>query len=183
MTPIQCLEEAKSRFIVLYHDDPATLNRLLRQALLKMQEKAGVIAEMWTSETMFSVPARCHAIAGCCDSARRFVPWRFDPENCAVSLRIYPKHEPPYCLEYFLEISKWPDDEELPGKIDALLCDYLEALIAVPNMQRQREAYLMTGMQTAVQELPTISELKQRVAELELAMEDNKALIPPHSYF
>ena len=44
MTPSQVLEEAKGRFVVLYHDSPEALERLLRQALGKFQDKAGSIA-------------------------------------------------------------------------------------------------------------------------------------------
>ena len=38
-------------------------------------------------------------------------------------------------------------------------------------------------MVQAAQELPNISELRQKVAELEVIMEENKALIPPASQF
>lgn len=183
MTPKQVLEEAQSRFMVLYHDDPAALERLLRQALAKMQEKAGVLAEMWTEDTAFPTPQHMSSIASCCDAQRRYVPFRFDVEHGSVTLLPHPKNTAPFCLIYFLNLRDWEEDKDLPGQCTSLLTDYLEALIAVPNTQRQKETYLVTGMQSAAQELPQISELKMRCAEIEQAMEDNKAIVPPASYF
>ncbi len=38
MTPSELLEEVKGRFVVLYHDAPEALDRLLRQAMAKFQD-------------------------------------------------------------------------------------------------------------------------------------------------
>lgn len=210
MTPTEILDEAKRRFIVLYHDNPDDLERLLRQALGKYQDKAGMILEVWSDSPSFSIPAHFHAVAGCCDAKRRHMSWRmgemdaeetipavFDEETGdmvtpeetvtvqkpAIVVQVGSKHEAPYCLYYFLDLRHWPADTPIPGDCDALLLDYLEALIAVLNTQRQREAYIMAGMSQPAQELISASELKQRVTELEMMMEDNKALVPPHSRF
>ncbi len=51
------------------------------------------------------------------------------------------KHEPPYCMVYFADLRSWPLDEALPQDCVPLLADYLEALIALPNTQRERHAY------------------------------------------
>ena len=58
----------------------------------------------------------------------------------------------------------------------------LEALIAVPNTERQRNTYLWTNV-NASQDLLSTQELKSRITELEGMMEDNKAIVPPASYF
>ncbi|MBE6441323.1 MAG: hypothetical protein E7022_03190 [Desulfovibrio desulfuricans] len=190
MTPAEILEDAKSRFMVLYHDDPDALARLLRQALGKYQDKAGVILEAWQEGTAFKIPQHFHTVAGCCDTRRRYVPWRYGTaENEAgetvrvIELDVGKRHAAPYCLYFFCDLRNWDMDEPLPGDCDALLCDYLEALIALQNTKREREAYLTAGMAEAAQTLPVEQELRQRVAELEAAMEDNKAIVPPASMF
>lgn len=186
MTPAQALAEAKSRFMLLPHDDPEALEKLLRQALGKMEEKAGVLVEVWSETPMFDLPPHFRSIASCCDTRRRFAPFRICHDSIGephIKLQLYDKHEPPYCLTYFCDLRNWDADEDLPGQCDALLVDYLEALIAVQNTQRQREAYLTTGMQTAAGDLQSTTELKQRIADLEQEMENSKAIIPPASYF
>lgn len=210
MTPNEILEEAKRRFIVLYHDNPDDLERLLRQALGKYQDKAGMILETWSDEPAFPLPASFHAVAGCCDNKRRHMNWRtgtieieetipavYDEETGeivtpaktvtvqkpCIDVKVGKKHEAPYCLYYFIDLRHWDADEPIPGDCDAMLLDYLEALIAMYNTQRQREAYIMAGMSQPAQDLIPASELRQRVTELELMMEDNKAMIPPASRF
>lgn len=190
MTPTEILDDAKSRFMVLYHDDADTLARLLRQALGKYQDKAGIILEVWHEGATFKLPANFHNIAGCCDAQRRYIPWRYttieeeDGSTCrAIILTPTARHVTPYCLYYFCDLRNWELDSPLPGDCDSLLCDYLEALIAVQNTKREREAYLLSGMTEAAQTLPSEMELRQRVSELEVAMEDNKAIVPPASMF
>ena len=73
-------------------------------------------------------------------------------------------------------------DKELPSESVSLILDYLEALIAVPNTERQRNTYLWTNV-NASQDLLSTQELKSRITELEGMMEDNKAIVPPASYF
>ena len=101
----------------------------------------------------------------------------------AIILTPTARHVTPYCLYYFCDLRNWELDSPLPGDCDSLLCDYLEALIAVQNTKREREAYLLSGMTEAAQTLPSEMELRQRVSELEVAMEDNKAIVPPASMF
>ena len=181
MTPIQLLEDATRRFMVLYHDDPVDLRRLLRQALGKFQDKAGYIAEHWTWDTVIEPPKGFQAVASVCDRRRRYVPWRVCPEDGGIILDPLDKNESPYCLYYFLNLRDWPHDRDLPGDVPPLLEDYLEALIALQNTERQRNAMNLTGQMT--QDLPPVSELKQRVREIEMEMEDSKNIIVPASYF
>ena len=83
MTPLELLEEVKGRFIVLYHRDDAALKRLLRQALGKYQDKAGVILqtsyEAGTKEA--EIPDLYLTVAACQDEDGRFVPVFVDDEN------------------------------------------------------------------------------------------------------
>ena len=86
-------------------------------------------------------------------------------------------------MVYFADLRSWPLDEALPQDCVPLLADYLEALIALPNTQRERHAYLLAGMSQSASELPSAQDLRMRISEIEQAMEDNKALIPPASHF
>lgn len=186
MTPAELLQEAKSRFIVLYYDDPANLERLLRQALRKFQDKAGVVMEAWFEEPEFLCPLHYHAIAAGCDSKRRHMAWRINTDEDGlkyISLQKTSRHQAPYCLYYFANLQDWPLNEPLPQDVPALLADYLEALIGVKNTWMERHTYLQTGMHDSAQQLLTEQELRQRVAELEEEMESCKALIPPASTF
>ena len=250
MTPNQLLEEVKGRFIVLYHDDPAALERLLRQALRKFQDKAGLILSVTTSATAKALPfSRVRRVAVCCDAGRRFIPHTvevmelgFDSEgnpiipesvrteataatsepacpSCAawnvcniaksscpflsgspssstqaeadpdmgtekfavVQLHVSARHVTPYRIEYFADLGNWPGDEDIPGDVPALLADYLEALIAVPNSERARFTAYTTGI--PAQDIPSLTELKQRIEELETEMEECKALVPSTSWY
>lgn len=186
MTPGQLLEEVKSRFMVLYHNDQKTLERLLYQALGKFQDKAGVILEAWFEEPDFEAPPRFYAVAGCSDAKRRFIAHRLEKDSDGkIIVKLCPrsKNEAPYCLYYFCSLRDWKMDEDLPGDCDALVSDYLEALIAILNTKKEREAYLQSGMTDAAQTLFSEQELRQRVADIEREMEDNKAIVPPASMF
>lgn len=251
MTPNQLLEEVKGRFIVLYHDDPAALERLLRQALRKFQDKAGLILSVTTESTAKALPfSRVRRVAVCCDAGRRFIPhtvevmelgfdsdgnpvipdsvktdstaaascepdcpscaaWNVcniakaacpfhhsstssstkaeaDPDKgtgkfAVVQLHVSARHVTPYRIEYFADLADWPGDEEIPGDVPALLADYLEALIAVPNSERARFTAYTTGI--PAQDIPSLTELKQRIEELETEMEECKALVPSTSWY
>lgn len=186
MTPAEILEETKSRFMVLYHNDPERLALLLKQALGKFQDKAGAILEFWQNDAVFKLPPHFRAVAGCCDNKRRYVAWRnaVDEEgNPVISLNVKTRHVAPFCLYYFCDLRKWPEDKDLPGDSAILIMDYLEALIAIVNTKMEREAYLLAGMNDAAQILPTEQELRQRVTDLEIEMESAKAIIPPASWF
>ena len=78
MTPSELLEEVKGRFVVLYHDAPEALDRLLRQAMAKFQDKAGVLLEVWSETPVIPLPAHFKSVATCCDAKRRYAPFRVE---------------------------------------------------------------------------------------------------------
>ncbi len=177
MTPLELLEEVKGRFIVLYHNDDAALKRLLRQALGKYQDKAGVILqtcyEAGTKEA--EMPDLYLTVAACQDGDGRFVPVFVDDENkklvfdvSADNLKIR--------LYWLARLRDWPDDRELPYGCVGLVGDYLEALIDIPNTQRTRDAY--SDIQGPTQDLPSLQDLRARLSDLELQMEDCRAIVP-----
>ena len=186
MTPFEILAEARSRFITLYHKDQAALERLLDQALGKFQDKAGAILEIWSDDPVFVAPPLFRAPANCCDRQKRYIPFfmeRNEDGARIIRLKLLSRHQAPYCLYYFCDLRKWNKNEDLPGDCAALICDYLEALIAVYNTKREREAYLQAGMNESAQTLLSEQELRQRLTELEQEMEAAKAVIPPASMF
>lgn len=181
MTPQEILDEVIRRFMVLYHNDPEDLKRLLRQALAKYQDKAGYICETWYSSAIILPPERLSGIASISDKKKRYVPWHVDMPEGVIVLDVLDKNESPYCLSWFVNLRDWPLDEDLPGDVPTLLADYLEALIAVQNTERQRNAMLITGQQT--QDLSSVQDLRQRIRDIEIEMEENKSIIVPASYF
>lgn len=178
MTPLELLEEVKGRFVVLYHDDEAALLRLLTQALRKYQDKAGVILSgrypSGTSDAPF--PECFLSVAACQDARQRHVcvteDWEnkrlvFDTQDATGELTLY----------WFSHLAAWPPKKNLPYGCVGLVGDYLEALIDIPNTSRARDAY--HDINGPVSDLPSLAELKGRLAELELQMEECRAIIPP----
>lgn len=179
MTPQELLDEVKGRFVVLYHDNDAALQRLLRQALGKYQDRAGVILKMKLPAGTLEadVPDFFLSVAACHDEAFRFVPVTVDEE--AGKLRPQPgvSNAGEMTLYWLARLRDWPLDKSLPYGCTGLVGDYLEALIDIPNTARTRDAY--HAIDGPVTDLPSLQELKSRLAELELAMEENRAILPP----
>lgn len=177
MTPLQLLEEVQDRFILLFHDDEAILHRLLRRALGKYQDKAGVLLQMNTSETLIPLPDLCAGIAACSDAKGRYIPAQLDTEDCALRLESSAKHQSPYVILYFANLRDWPLEKPLPSECLELVSDYLEALIALPNTGRAWKVMASTHLSTA--DLPSTEEAQARITALEIQMEEAKAVIPP----
>ena len=197
MTPKDLLDDVKSRFMVLLvgqnkvDQNDQKLEKYLKQALGKYEDKAGVILEVWQDDVNFILPLPHYLYAiGACDAKRRYVPWRkaveTDEDGKQIEfIKLLPtlRAAAPYCLYYLADLRNWPSDINLPRECASLVADYLEALIAVQNSERLQNLYLTTGMHDSVQNIPSQQELRQRIAELEVAMEENKAIVPPASYF
>ena len=183
LSPLAILEEVQRRPMVLYHNDPEDLQRLLKQALGKFADKAGYICESIEHETEFFPPHPCFkTVASIADCKGRYVPWYMDMYDRNIKLSPLDKNEPPYRVYWFVDLRRWPLTERLPGDCPPLLADYLEALVMLQNTKRERSAMMMTGSPQA-SELPSEQELRQRIADLETEMEENKNMIVPASYF
>lgn len=177
MTPQQLLEEVQGRFVVLYHKDESALNRLLAQALTKFQDKAGVLFTLRTNEPQVPIPEGFWRVASCHDSASRFVPTQPDRESGVLYLGTEPRNRPPYTVHYLVKLTAWPLDKDLPTSCISLVSDYLETLISIPNTERTRGILNATGQ--ASDHLPAEQELRTRLTELEVEMEEAKAMLPP----
>lgn len=178
MTPQELLDEVKGRFVVLYHDNDAALQRLLRQALGKYQDRAGVLMETrypaGTLET--DLPDFFLGVAACQDEACRFVPVTVDEESQKLRFQPGTANAGELTLHWLARLRDWPLDKPLPHGCTGLVGDYLEALIDIPNTARTRDAY--HAIDGPVADLPSLQELKSRLAELELSMEENRAILP-----
>ena len=177
MTPLELLEEVKGRFVVLYHNDDTALQRLLRQALRKYQDKAGYIMDTHLPEgtTEWDLPRGFLSLASCQDQRFRHIPTQIDQlENKLLFKPVSRTGE--ITVYWLVRLSDWPLDENLPYGCVGLIADYLEALIDISNTSRRRDVY--SGIDGPIQELPAVQDLKARLLELEQQMEDNRAVLP-----
>ena len=175
MTPTQLLDEAKNRFVVLYHKDTASLNLLLKQALGKYQEKAGCIGTVQVilkDEGVIDKPSDYLEIMTAIDANTRYVESSVTIDKINVEIRENVT-EFPVTVHYFQNIRDWEAGKSLPPGVSSLLLDYLVALIDVPNTERERAVAMSTGQQI---ELPSKQELQERVLQLEETMEESRSI-------
>lgn len=177
MTASEILEAAKSRFVVLLHREAPALEVLLKKALGKYQEKAGVIVKKKVSEgTVVALPPHLLDIAIIHDERRVYVP--FDISEGNIELETTAATVYPISIHYFVDLRSYVGTEEdLPTGCVDLLEDYLHALIDVPNTERHRGVMISTKQQPT--DLPSPQELQERVFMLEQSMEDRQAMVPP----
>ncbi len=179
MTPYELLEEAKARFIVLYHDDEEELERLLYYSLGKFQDKAGSIASfrMEGGGGVGPLPPDCLEVSMVVDARGVYHDHITDGQNITVET-FDNETAYPLTIHYFQNLRKWDGETNLPNGCVSLVLDYLIALIDIPNTERERGAALATGQQV---ELPSKQDLQARLDALELAMEEAKAIVMPVS--
>lgn len=182
MTPTELLDEAKARFIVLYHNDATNLGLLLKQALGKYQEKAGCIGTFRIEEEDEGskiAPSDFLEICAVLDANTKYVDATVTSTSTRkeISVEIIDgETEFPITVHYFQNLRDWGSDTDLPTGVSGLVFDYLVALIDIPNTERERAVLLSTGQQV---ELPSKQELKDRVQQLEDAMEESRSIGVP----
>jgi hypothetical protein len=98
-----------------------------------------------------------------------------DEEDAGKLVIDDPGEYPPHEIYYFVKLTDWPSDEDLPGEVLSLLMDYLSILIEIPNTRRARAVAANAGLQN---EFMSEQELLGRKTEIELQMEENKAMLP-----
>jgi hypothetical protein len=174
MTPNELLEIALSGFQIVYVES-AKQQILLRQALGVYQDKAGVIRKIVfeDDETEADTPDNFLSIVVAQDADGIYHEANESDETITVTAQT--NSVTPYTVHYFVNLRDYDADEDLPGDGISLLLDYLVALIAIPNTARERQIATATGLQA---ELPSDEELRTRKSNLELAMEENQAIIP-----
>ena len=177
MTPQQLLEEVKGRFIILFHSDESALTALLRQSLGKFQEKAGIIFSVSAESATIPLPPDYWRPAMAHDAKWRYVPSRLNRETNEILLDTDSRNVSPYSLYYLISLRDWDMERDLPTSCISLVMDHLETLISIPNTERARMAASSTGLSSS--EFPSIQDIRARVAEIEMQMEDSKAMLPP----
>jgi hypothetical protein len=174
MTPAELLEQAQSHFLVLYHNDPEALDRLLREALGKYQDKAGVIEQISLGTLAeIEVPEHFLKIAVAQDATGNYHEASVVDGQIQVTERT--SSTKPYTVHYFVDLKSYDLDEVLPQGIVGTVLDYLVALIDIPNTQRTRRILQATGQQG---ELPTDDVLLARRDQIVQDMENEEAIVP-----
>ncbi len=176
MTPNGLLELVKTQFQVIYLDS-VKLTNLLKQALGAYQDKAGVVRKIQFGDdvTAVNIPDDLLEVIGATDAEGRWHEHRVTGDSIAV-IQQAGKSVKPYVISYFVNLRDADTEEfELPPETVGLLRGYLEALIASLNTARARQIAAATGIQA---EYPSDEDLRARVENIELTMEDSQAIIP-----
>ncbi len=179
MTPTQLLEEAKGRFVVLYHSETTALQGLLKQALKKYQEKAGEIASFTIADEEaakdYPVPDDYLGLAMAVDDRGSFIDCEVVDGD--VSLDIQWTTVWPVKVDYYQKLEDWQMEDGLPNGVSSLVFDYLVALIEIPNTDRERK--IMAATNLPIDHLPSKQELQEKLKMIEEQMEENRALCSP----
>ncbi|EKO3439471.1 hypothetical protein NTE19_003363 [Vibrio fluvialis] len=174
-TPKDLLEEVKTRFVTLFHNDEVKLKNLLKQAMRTYQDKAGVVKKITieSPQLTVSIPANFDGLVACGNKNGSRVPVSVSGDNFNLSAARASDY--PLTLSYFVDL-KGVDFEsyELPSEIESHIADYLEALIRIPNSQREAVVAAAGGFDTS--HIPSEADLRARLESLELEMESQLVL-------
>jgi len=186
MTPLDLLEDVKARFPLLLVQDTGQLHRLLRLALRTYQDKAGHVAA-WRidgtaldpSDPTVAAPPQALAPIGGVDARGKtvFLHETDTASGPVWSLALDAAHQPPYTLRYFVGFTGLDlAGDDLPRGTAGLIGDYLFALLDILNTQRQRQ--VNQASEIPADHLRGDAELLQAKENVELAMQEQQAIIP-----
>lgn len=181
MTPKELLEEVKSRFVQLVHNEKDKLDALLRQALGTYQDKAGVqrtllIDEATIANNAFDLPEHFLTVVLLKDARGRRVRHMIDEEQGRIMMNssalLYPLK-----MSYLVNLRNVDlVTYQLPAAPIGMIQDYLEVLIEIPNNERIKLVMQQGGFDVA--SLPSTSETIARKNELELQMKSARSAMP-----
>ncbi len=178
MTGRELLAEAKKHFPVLYGGSEVdAYDHLIRQALGTFQDKAGYMGKVQTPEgaAAVAIPPGFLALVSVHDANRQFHEAVID--ETTITIQEQTNSVRPYTIHYFVNLRDYDlAVDDLPPELLSILLDYLVALIDIPNTARARRVALATGQQIEVR---GDEELLARKQALELAMDEEYAIIPP----
>jgi hypothetical protein len=178
LTPADLLENVKKRFNPLLVREPETLVAFLRKALAAYQDRAGVITSLKlekTGGTTITLPEDYLALVQVIDANGTLV--YADEMGSAVDLELIGSERWPFRMLYLMNLRDRPIDKwQVPPSIIGMIEDYLEALINVRNVARQRRASIDGKFDYS--DLPDETTLHMRVLDLEDKMSANRAIIP-----
>ncbi|HBT4785498.1 TPA: hypothetical protein MB364_000798 [Klebsiella variicola subsp. variicola] len=178
MTPAELLENVKKRFNPLLVREEETLESFLRKALAAYQDRAGVITAIKLQKdagTSVELPDDYLALVQVVDANGTLV--YADDLGGKVELEPMRSDRWPFRMLYLMNLRDRPFDSwQVPPAIVGMIEDYLEALINVRNVARQRRASIDGKFDYS--DLPDEATLYMRVVEIEEKMSANRAIIP-----
>jgi hypothetical protein len=185
MTPTELLTQAASDFPVMYLD-PEAQSRLLQRSLEAYQEKVGPVMRLTFTEdsNVVDTPKAFLSIALAMDAEGVFheaeeaggvITVTEQPATTELSSYCGHVSVKPFCIWYFQDFQNWATDQDLPPESIHLISEYLIALLDVLNSERGRAVAQSTGLNL---EFPSDQELRERLTQAGLAMEENQAIIP-----
>ncbi|KKB02688.1 hypothetical protein [Pantoea anthophila] len=181
MTPVELLEAVKARFTTLLVDEEALLTSLLRQALGVYQDRAGVPGRKRIEKTggaSLPFPSDYLSLVNVNDFNGALV--YAHPYDSTIELELTGREKWPFTLLYFRNIRDCDYEQtQLPADITGLLEDYLEVLIAIPNVERLRRLHIAGKFDASF--LPDEATLHQRKTDLEMQISASRAIIPAMS--
>lgn len=178
MTPIDLLDDVKSRFSILLYDDEAALFSLLRKAFLTYQDRAGFVCRRrYSSGDDLTLPADYLARICVTDSNQQFIPSTVWPDSDELELTLYGGESFPVTLMYLSDVNKQDFQSwQIPSSAYSLIADYLEVLIAIPNNERLSRMAAIGKMDVST--IPVFGDLSTKQAEIEQLISDSRAIIP-----
>lgn len=179
MTPIQLLSDVKDRFSILLIDDDKILISLLKKALLLYQDRAGFIGRYRYESgcDTYLLPPDFLARIAVTDNDNKFIQSTPLLERNEIELKLNGSESFPLTLIFMqnvlnIDLATW----QLPNNAYGLIADYLELLITISNSERLRRVSTAGKLDTS--DIPLNSDLLTRKSELELAIAENRAIIP-----
>ncbi|EFB2660464.1 hypothetical protein [Escherichia coli] len=183
MTPTELLESVKTRFNPLLVREEDTLKAFLIKALTTYQDRAGVVKTLKLEKaggTAIPLPEDYLSLVHVTDSNGLLV--YSDELSGFIELELTGSERWPFRMLYLVNLRDRKLDEwQVPPAIIGMLEEYLEALINVRNVARQRRASIDGKFDYS--DLPDETTLYARVQEIEEKMSSNRAIIPGATIF
>lgn len=167
MTPIELLESVKERFNPLLVREEETLKAFLIKALTTYQDRAGVVKTLKLEKaggTAIPLPEDYLSLVHVTDNNGLLV--YSDELSGFIELELTGSERWPFRMLYLVNLRDRELDEwQVPPAIIGMLEEYLEALINVRNVARQRRASIDGKFDYS--DLPDEATLYARVQEIE----------------
>lgn len=167
MTPIELLESVKERFNPLLVREEETLKAFLIKALTTYQDRAGVVKTLKLERaggTAIPLPEDYLSLVHVTDNNGLLV--YSDELSGFIELELTGSERWPFRMLYLVNLRDRKLDEwQVPPAIIGMLEEYLEALINVRNVARQRRASIDGKFDYS--DLPDEATLYARVQEIE----------------
>lgn len=180
MTPLELLEEVKTRFLPLLVTDAQRLQNIVRQALRTYQDRAGVLRSIDSETATLVRPSEALELVTASDARGNWIECKETRNQDGVvvwELQASRSTRAPYRVTYLLHLSAINlEADTLPRGTVSLIGDYIECLIDIENTKRLRMANQTAGL--PVDGFRSDSELLERKAALETDMQETAESLP-----